>query len=190
MYTDMQSISVVLKIIPSQILFHSCFSSAIPPSPLPSFIPFLFYLFPASSFPFLFLTLFHSFPPSYLSSFIPLLLHLFPSFIPLLLHTSPPSSLSLLHTSPPSSLSSFIPFLFHPISLSSLSSFISSRNLFLPSILSLVHPSSPYSLLLSPLPPRTLSCSEILNQRRCLVWQGVRRSSPRPRTPDTATALN
>ena len=136
MYTDMQSISVVLKINPFQILFHSWFSSAIPPSPLPSFIPSLFHLFPASSFPFLFLTLFHSFPPS------------------------------------------------------SLSSFISSRNLFLPSISSLVHPSSPYSLLLSPLPPRTLSCSEILNQRRCLVWQGVRRSSPRPRTPDTATALN
>lgn len=108
MYTDMQSISVVLKIIPSQILFHSCFSSAIPPSPLPSFIPFLFYLFPASSFPFLFLTLFHSFPPSYLSSFIPLLLHLFPSFIP-----------PLLHPFPPSSLSSFILFLFHPFPLSS-----------------------------------------------------------------------
>ena len=164
----MQSISVVLKIIPSQILFHSCFSSAIPPLPLPSFIPSLFHLFPASSFPFLFLTFFHSFPPSYLPSFIPFLLHPFPL----------------------SSYFSFILLLFHPTSLSSLSSFISSRNLFLPSILSLVHPSSSYSLLLSPLPPRTLSCSEILNQRRCLVWQGVRRSSPRPRTPDTATALN
>ena len=116
MYTDMQSISVVLKIIPSQILFHSCFSSAIPPSPLPSFIPFLFHLFPASSFPFLFLTLFHSFPPSYLPSFIPFLFHPFP----------------------PSSLSSFILLLFHPISLSSppaIFSFPLSRPLFIPPLL-------------------------------------------------------